>query len=116
MNDTLILWVLGLLVAAIVLWRLELRLELSLAKHRSLAGHARMSRWFSRLVPFYEYDESEFFRVDGAPVEVEAHRRAAFERLAALFAQRFAKTARLTTELRAEISDLQFTSRYRVPF
>jgi glutamate-1-semialdehyde 2,1-aminomutase len=116
MNDTVILWVLGVLAAAMVLWRLELRLELSLAKHRSLTGHARISRWFSRLVPFYEYDETEFFRVDGAPVEVEARRRSAFERLAAVFAQRFAKTARLTGELRGEISDLQFTSRYRVPF
>src|SRR5215469_7721576 len=99
MNDTLILWVLGLLVAAIVLWRLELRLELSLAKHRSLTGHARMSRWFSRLVPFYEYDESEFFRVDGAPAEIESRRRTAFERLAALYTQRFHKSARLTAEL-----------------
>jgi glutamate-1-semialdehyde 2,1-aminomutase len=116
MTDTLILWILGLALAAVVLWRLELRLELSLAKHRSLAGHARMSRWFSRLVPFYEYDESEFFRVDGAPAEVESRRRVAFEQLSALYTQRFHKTARLTQELQGEISDLQFTSRYRVPF
>jgi glutamate-1-semialdehyde 2,1-aminomutase len=116
MPNIQILWVLGLLVAAIVLWRLELRLELSLAKHRSLTGHARMARWFSRLVPFYEYGDSEFFRVDGAPAEVESRRRAAFERLAALYAQRFPKTARLTQELQGDISDLQFTSRYRVPF
>ena len=116
MTNIQISWVLGLLVAAIVLWRLERRLELSLAKHRSLTGHARMARWFSRLVPFYEYDESEFFRVDGAPAEVESRRHAAFERLAALYTQRFAKTARLTQELQGDISDLQFTSRYRVPF
>ncbi len=54
MTHISILWFLALLVAAIVLWRLEQRLELSLAKHRSLTGHARLSRWFSRLVPFYE--------------------------------------------------------------
>jgi glutamate-1-semialdehyde 2,1-aminomutase len=116
MTNTLILWALGLLVAAILLWRLEQRLELSLAKHRSLVGHARMARWLSRLIPFYEYDESEFFRVDGAPAELESRRRAAFDRLSALYTQRFHKTARLTQELQGEISDLQFTSRYRVPF
>ena len=116
MTDTLILWALGLLVAAILLWRLRLRLELSLAKQRSLTGHARMARWFSRLVPFYEYDEAQFFRVDGAPSEVEERRRGAFAQLAALYTQRFHKTVRLTKELQGEISDLQFTSRYRVPF
>src|SRR5579862_2929725 len=116
MTDTLILWALGLLAVAVLLWRLQLRLELSLAKQRSLAGHARMSRWFARLVPFYEYDDAEFFRVDGAPPEIEDRRRVAFDRLSALYTQRFHKTARLTQELQGEISDLQFTSRYRVPF
>ena len=116
MTDTLILWALGLLVAAILLWRLQLRVQLSLAKQRSLTGHARMARWFSRLVPFYEYDEAQFFRVDGAPSEVEERRRGAFAQLAALYTQRFHKTVRLTKELQGEISDLQFTSRYRVPF
>ena len=33
------------------------RLELSKAKHRSLTGHARMSRRLASLIPFYEYDE-----------------------------------------------------------
>ena len=37
--------------------KLKTRLELSRAKHRSLAGHARMSRRVAALVPFYEYDE-----------------------------------------------------------
>ena len=37
-------------------------------------------------------------------------------RLAATFAERFAVTAARTAELADSISDLQFTSRYRVPF
>ena len=37
------------------------RLELSRAKHRSLAGHARMARRLAGFVPFYEYDEDRFF-------------------------------------------------------
>ena len=49
-------------------------------------------------------------------VEYDPTWPATFERLAALYTQRFAKTARLTQELQGDISDLQFTSRYRVPF
>jgi glutamate-1-semialdehyde 2,1-aminomutase len=37
-------------------------------------------------------------------------------RLAALFAQRYEKTASLTARIQSGVSDLQFTSRYRVPF
>ncbi len=99
-----------------ILPRLLLRLQLSRAKHRSLAGHAKMSRRLARLVPFYEYDEAEFFRADGAPEPVAEQRRAAFQRLSALYAERFPKTIRQTQEVQDEISDLQFTGRYRVPF
>ena len=36
--------------------KLKTRLELSKAKHRSLTGHARMSRMLASFVPYYEYD------------------------------------------------------------
>ena len=100
----------------IVLRKLYIRLQLSLAKHRSLTGHSRMARRFASQVPFYEYDESHFFRADAAPEEIAAARRAGFMRLAAIFADRFKKTAELTGEIAGGVSDLQFTSRYRVPF
>ncbi len=100
----------------LVLRRLQIRLELSRAKHPSLGGHSRMARRFAALVPFYEYGESQFFCADAAPAEVAAARRAAFMRLADLFAERFGKTSRLTAETAPGVSDLQFTSRYRVPF
>ena len=100
----------------IVLRKLYIRLQLSLAKHRSLTGHSRMARRFASQVPFYEYDESHFFRADAAPEEIAAARRAGFMRLAAIFADRFKKTAELTGEIADGVSDLQFTSRYRVPF
>ena len=45
----------GLAVSAV---GLKARLELSKAKHRSLAGHARIARFVASLVPFYQYDES----------------------------------------------------------
>jgi glutamate-1-semialdehyde 2,1-aminomutase len=107
---------LGALVLAIGLHKLQLRLQLSRAKHRSLTGHSRMARRFASLVPFYDYDDSRFFRADAAPEEVAAARHAGFMRLAAEFAERFKKTADLTGEIAGAVSDLQFTSRYRVPF
>ncbi len=115
MNTTIIAAV-GV-VALLVVWKpLQLRLELSRAKHRSLAGHARIGRWLSSLVPFYEYGDSEFFRADDAPPEVESRRRAAFHNLSALYVRQFARTAALTSEVQPELADLQFTARYRVPF
>ncbi|HUI61821.1 MAG TPA: aminotransferase class III-fold pyridoxal phosphate-dependent enzyme [Steroidobacteraceae bacterium] len=116
MNPTLLLSIPAAVAAALVLRKAQLRLELSLAKHRSLAGHARLSRRFAALVPFYEYNASEFFRADSAPEDVAASRRAGFMRLAELFAQRYPRTAQQTAELQGSISDMQFTSRYRVPF
>src|SRR5271168_4958417 len=113
---TIILYVSAGFVIAILLRKLQMRLQLSRAKHRSLTGHSRMARRFASLVPFYEYDESRFFEADGAPESVSSERRAGFMRLAAVFAERFKKTAERTGEIARNVSDLQFTSRYRVPF
>jgi len=92
------------------------RLELSLAKHPSLAGHAKMARRMAAWVPGYAYDERRFFNADGASAATEASRRAGFERLCALYRERFARSAALTAQAREGLSDLQFTSAYRVPF
>ena len=116
MNPTTFLYILGAIVLLVGLRKAQMRLQLSRAKHRSLAGHSRWSRRFAALVPFYEYGESEFFNADSAPAEVVAKRHAGFMRLAALFAQRFEKTAALTANIQSGVSDMQFTSRYRVPF
>ena len=67
-------------------------------------------------MPCYEYDDAHFFRADAAPDAIAATRRAGFMRLAAVFAERFKRTAELTGEIAGSVSDLQFTSRYRVPF
>src|SRR5271166_326262 len=111
-----ILYLVAAVIGALLLRKLQLRLQLSAAKHRSLTGHARMARRFAALVPFYEYDEERFFRADAAPETIAAQRRSGFETLAALFKERFARSARQTAEVFDAISDLQFTARYRVPF
>jgi len=112
----LLLYSVAALGAAVLLHRLYLRLQLSRAKHPSLTGHARLSRRFAALVPNYEYGEEDFFRADGAPDQIVSMRRAGFTRLTQEFQRLFPRTAQLTAQVRGAISDLQFTSRYRVPF
>jgi glutamate-1-semialdehyde 2,1-aminomutase len=92
------------------------RLLLSQAKHRSLAGHSKWSRRIAGLIPALDYEADQFFRCDGAPDDIVARREQGFERLAALFAERFPKSRALTAEARDGLSDLQFTGSYRVPF
>ena len=102
-------------LAAIVPW-VKSRIELSRAKHRSLAGHSKMSRRVARLIPHYEFDISAFFRSDGASGEVATRRQDGFFRLAVLYQQRFAQSRKASSEAAGQISDLQFTQAYRVPF
>jgi glutamate-1-semialdehyde 2,1-aminomutase len=105
--------------ALLALWlmsRVRLRLALSAAKHRSLAGHARWSRRIARLLPLYEYSGARFFQADGAPEAVASRRRTGFNQLSELFTARFACSAGLTAQVAQSVSDMQFTARYRVPF
>src|SRR6202790_4909404 len=102
--------------AAVTFPKLQARLALSRAKHRSLTGHSKMSRRVARLIPFYEFDINDFFRSDGAPPEIAKQRRDAFFALARLYEERYAKGRQMTAEVSSRISDLQFTETYRVPF
>jgi len=106
----------GSAALATSLVKLRRRFDLSQAKHRSLAGHARIARRIAALLPFYEYNETRFFCSDGAPADIAARRRAGFERLSALYKTRFAATISRTAEAAESISDLVFTDAYRVPF
>ena len=102
--------------AAWSLPRLKRRLELSRAKHRSLAGHSRMAKRVAALIPGYAYGVQRFFASDDAPADVVDRRKAGFTALSALYAQRYPLSAQTTALARAGISDLQFTGSYRVPF
>jgi len=114
--ETLLFYGLGAGAAALSFPRLKQRLELSRAKHPSLAGHARIARRVAAMIPGYAYDEERFFSSDGAPDEVASRRRAGFARLSALYRARFPRTLALTEEAKESLSDLQFTAAYRVPF
>ena len=102
--------------AAWSLPRLKRRLELSRAKHRSLAGHSRIAKRVAALIPGYAYGAQRFFDCDDAPEEVVDRRKAGFAVLSALYAQRYPLSAQITAQARTGISDLQFTGSYRVPF
>jgi glutamate-1-semialdehyde 2,1-aminomutase len=101
---------------ALALIKIYARLMLSLAKHRSLAGHSKLSRRIARLIPFYDFGVDEFFASDGAPPEIASRRRSAFFRLAQDCKTRFARSRQMTAEVSQGISDLQFVETYRVPF
>src|SRR5262249_15563351 len=116
MAEPLLLYGLGAAAAALTLPALKTRLELSRAKHPSLTGHVRMASRIAKLIPFYGYGEDRFFRSDRAAHQVEARGRVGWARLSALSGERYARSFALTAEAREGISDLQFTSAYRVPF
>jgi glutamate-1-semialdehyde 2,1-aminomutase len=102
--------------AAVTFPKLQARLALSRAKHRSLTGHSKMSRRVARLIPFYEFDINDFFRSDGAPAAVATQRQDGFFRLAGIYQDKFANSRQMTAQAATQISDLQFTETYRVPF
>ncbi|MCX7311116.1 MAG: aminotransferase class III-fold pyridoxal phosphate-dependent enzyme [Alphaproteobacteria bacterium] len=107
---------LGAAALATSLIKIKRRLELSKAKHKSLTGHARMSRRVASMLPFYEYDEARFFRSDDAPESIAELRRAGFMRLSDHFKERSTRTLEATSEAAGGVSDMQFTDAYRVPF
>lgn len=111
LND--LLYGLPLVVAAPWAWR---RLQLSMAKHPSLAGHSRMAKRVAGFLPGYSYDGDRFFGTDDAPQEVIARRREGFQRLASGFQERHPKSIEATLDAAEHLSDLQFTRTYRVPF
>jgi len=116
MNEQIALTTLALAALAATLPLAKRRLELSLAKHPSLTGHSRMAKRVAGWLPGYAYGDDRFFDSDGAPAPVAAQRRAALQRLSALYRERFALSLAATAQAADGLSDLQFTGSYRVPF
>jgi len=115
-NDTIVLYASLAVFLAWFFRAAKQRLELSRAKHPSLTGHARLARRVARQIPYFGYDETRFFDSDGAPPGIAARRREGFMRLAQQFRERGAATLEMTDAVMDGVSDLQFTSAYRVPF
>jgi glutamate-1-semialdehyde 2,1-aminomutase len=92
------------------------RIALSRAKHPSLSGHARWSRRMARLISQFDYAGSRFFTSDRAPPEVAARRKQGMERLRRRLAESSPATLRYSQSLEGSVSDVRFTSHYRIPF
>jgi glutamate-1-semialdehyde 2,1-aminomutase len=116
MENQLVLSIFGAGLGLWIIKKVYTRLQLSMAKHPSLAGHSRMAKRVARLIPHYSFNQDVFFKVDGAPEEIALLREAGFMRLSKAYKERFTKSVELTNQAAEVISDLQFTGRYRVPF
>jgi glutamate-1-semialdehyde 2,1-aminomutase len=116
MNPTLALSAMALAALAVVVPAARRRLQLSAAKHPSLAGHSRMAKRMARQVPGYAYDRALLLGSDGAPMAVQSRRKQGLEALSSLFRERYACSLDATAELPQGLPDLQFTGAYRVPF
>lgn len=106
--------ILGLLVSLAP--SLHRRIQLSRAKHRSLAGHSRMAKRLARWLPGYSFNEHDFFGCDDAPQEIQSMRQKAFYTLAKTLQTRHRLSIEATAAAREDISDMQFIAAYRVPF
>ena len=121
MNDLiglnpLLLSALAAAVLLMVATRLRNRVELSLAKHRSLAGHPRIAKRISALFRTYSYEEVNAFGLDGATPSVVEDRKRAFGALVTQYGLRFSKGRQASLEVVSGLSDLQFINAYRIPF
>lgn len=116
MDETIAWMALGGAALAALVPRAAQRLQLSRAKHPSLAGHSRMAKRVARWLPGYAYDEARFFAADDASPEVQARRRAGLARLRQQLVDGSPVTLAATAEARASLPDLQLTGAYRVPF
>ena len=114
--ETIALYAAAAAVLFGILGKAKSRLELSLAKHRSLAGHPRTAKRIASLMPRYTYDEANAFGIDNAPAEVVAARTAAFADLVTRFQTQYPQTLQAGSDIAKGLSDLQFVSAYRVPF
>jgi glutamate-1-semialdehyde 2,1-aminomutase len=99
-----------------VLSKVHQRWLLSRGKHASLTGHSRWSQRLARWIPYYDYGTTPRFDQDGAPANISDLRLQGFMRLGKHLNEKFPRTLEATQDIKPLISDMQFTSRYRVPY
>jgi len=114
--ETIVLFAVAAAFAWGIAHKAKARLELSLAKHPSLAGHPRTAKRIASYMPHYSYAHEHVFRVDGAPADVVAQRKVAFDAMVSEFQKRYAVTLKSGNDLAKGLSDMQFVGAYRVPF
>jgi glutamate-1-semialdehyde 2,1-aminomutase len=116
MNQTNLVYLLVVSASVVLLYKVLVRLQLSRAKHPSLRGHSKWSRRVARFIPFFSYDGERFFNSDGAPAAVVTQRRKAITQLQDSLEQGCQHTLNYCQGLENSISDVRFTSHYRIPY
>lgn len=116
MKEIFVVSIISVIFISFILRKIVIRLRLSLAKHPSLRGHSKMSRRIASLIPYFEYNENQFYCCDGAPEAVAQKRRHGLDRLRQQAKSRSPNTIAFSGSLEDSISDVRFTSAYRIPF
>jgi glutamate-1-semialdehyde 2,1-aminomutase len=116
MLQTSVFCVLSAVAILALLYKIHIRLRLSRAKHPSIVGHAKWSRKIARQVAAYSFDQERFFTSDNAPASVAEQRRTGLTRLAQTASTRSPRSLAYSAALESTVSDVSFTSAYRVPF
>ena len=75
-----------------------------------------MSRRVASFIRFFEYDGEHFFCSDGAPESITQLRHQGLDRLQWSIKTKSPKTIEYSASLEDSISDVRFTTAYRVPF
>ena len=116
---TILLLLQYIIVTMLALWlgaALLQRLQLSLAKSPGLGGHLRWAKRIAGMIRGYSYSEKQWLSIDGAPTHIVEKRKNAFLALSQTLRERSPISLADTAQAKKMLSDLQLTSRYRVPF
>lgn len=116
MQQTNIYYFILALIGIYLIYKVAIRLQLSKAKHPSLRGHSKWSRRIAGKIPYFTYQDSVYFCSDGAPKDIAEKRRAALQRLQQSIAAKCSQTIARYEPLEESVSDVRFTSHYRIPF
>lgn len=116
---TILLLLQYIIVTMLALWlgaALLQRLQLSLAKSPGLGGHLRWAKRIAGMIRGYSYSEKQWLSIDGAPTHIVEKRKNAFLALSQTLREKSPNSLADTAQAKKMLSDLQLTSRYRVPF
>ncbi|MGJ8679020.1 aminotransferase class III-fold pyridoxal phosphate-dependent enzyme [Paraglaciecola sp.] len=116
MNFNYIYYTFLISLTCYLFYKLIVRLHLSRAKHGSLRGHSKWSRRIAKQIPYFSYAEKDYFNSDGAPESIANQRSVALQKLRKQIKESSPNTLHKNSEIESSISDVQFTSHYRVPF
>ena len=114
-NNVFFITILGIF-GLVAFWKAQKRLRLSLAKHPSLTGHLRFQKAFTGFVPRFSYSKDNWLSQDSAPEHVISRRQKGFNSLSNSLKEMAPKTINMSKDLSRSLPDLDFISKYKVPF